>query len=317
MRRCQRPNRFERAFFGDRPFGRGGDEDEWRFQATPCRFFDQFGAVAGRIVLGQLADAERTGFKRESGGGKQQHDRADRRRYGRRSAQGGGDQGHEAGALAVGRGADPPAIDVRAGKHQHRWAKQGRDQDREDDHERQGPGKRSKQGAGHDEQGDDHREHQRAAGEDDRAGRGAAGRPGCSDRVRPRGKLLAKAGDHQERVVHPQGQAQHRADDERDRADVEEAGEDRQQAARGKHRQGAKAERDRRRHRGAENQQQHDQQHRQRYQLGVLGAGDRLVLDRSREGGDARLVGANRRLDGFLEVLVEQREPSRPLLRCC
>ena len=49
----------------------------------------------------------------------------------------------------------------------------------------------------------------------------------------PLGELLAEARDHQQGVVDPERQPHHRADGEREGVDVEPAGEDVEQAARG------------------------------------------------------------------------------------
>ena len=59
------------------------------------------------------------------------------------------------------------------------------------------------------------------------------------------------------------------------------------------------------RDRGAEDEQQDDQQEGQRDQLAALGGVDRLVLDRPREGREARLGGADRRVDAFTEDLFD------------
>ena len=121
--------------------------------------------------------------------------------------------------------------------------------------------------------------------------------------------LLAEARDHQEGVVHPQRQAHHRTDGQRQGADVEPVGEDREQAARGEDRDGAEAERDRCRHRRAEDEQKDDQKDRQGNQLGPLATADRLVLDRAQERGEAGLRGANRRVDRFFEDTIDQGHP--------
>ena len=176
-------------------------------------------------------------------------------------------------------------------------ADQGGDENRQHHHQRQRPGQRCEQRPRDHEQGDDHREHERAAGEDRGAPGGAPGRPGGVDGAGAGGQLLAEARDHQQRVVDAEGQAHHRADGERHRVDAEPVGEDREQPARAEDRDRAEAEWDQRRDRRAKDEQEDDQQDRHRDQLSALEGVDRFVLNLLRSGGKARLGGADRCVD--------------------
>jgi hypothetical protein len=91
------------------------------------------------------------------------------------------------------------------------------------------------------------------------------------------------------------------------RVDVEPAGEEVEDPARGDHRDRAEGKRDRRRDRRAEDEQQDDQQERQRQQLTALGGLDRLVLDRPREAREPGLGRRHRSVDLRFERFVEER----------
>jgi len=121
------------------------------------------------------------------------------------------------------------------------------------------------------------------------------------DRLRPGRQLLAEAGDHQQGVVHPQGEPDHRADGEGEGVDREPRGEEVEDAARGEHGDRAEDERDQRRDRRAEDEQQDDEEDRQRDQLAVLGRVDGFLLQRSRQGRVAGLGRRHRRLHVFFQ----------------
>ena len=124
-------------------------------------------------------------------------------------------------------------------------------------------------------------------------------------RVEAGGELLAEAGDDQERVVDPERQPHHRADDERDRIDRHHRAEQDQDTATGDHGEGAERERDRRRDDRPEDEQEDDQEQRHGEQLGPLGRVHRLFLQGPGHRREAGLGRPQRRVDVFFEDPVE------------
>ena len=255
------------------------DDDERRFEAGARDAGQGFAVAARRVPAAQLRRAGRAGLQAERRRGQDEDDSADRDRDGHRSRERRVDDSHQTGRPAVRRGPDPPPIDPRAEQKQRRRPGDRGDQDAEDDHQRDRGGERCEQRAGHDEERDDHRKEQRAAGEGGGPARRVAGRDRRLQRFHAGGQFLSKARDHQERVIHPQGEAHHRADGQRQRIDVEPMGEDDEDASGAEDDQRAEGERDRRRDRRAEDEKQDDQQDRQRDQLAALTGRDRFVLD--------------------------------------
>jgi hypothetical protein len=289
---------------GDRTVVGGGDNHERCLESRSDRPVDQFRVLAGGSVLGKLVGAWRPQLEADGRRRQEQHDRADDQRDQHRPLQRRGDDRHQARPLVHGR-ADPPAVDGRADQEEQGGTDDGGDDDAEDHHHRHRPGQRGEQWARHDEQGDDHRDQQRAAGEHRGAARGAAGTQGGVERLCSGRQLLAEAGDHQQRVIHPQSQAHHRADGQGEGVDVEPAGEEVEDPPRGDHGHRAEGERDRGGDRRSEDEQEDDQQERDRQQLAALAGGDRFVLDRPREAGVAGLRGPDRSMDLLLEGAVD------------
>ena len=128
----------------------------------------------------------------------------------------------------------------------------------------------------------------------------------ASQGVAPR-QLLAKAGDDEQRVVDAQGEAHHRADDDREGFDRHHGVEQDEDSAPGEDGQGTEGERDRRRHQRAEDQQEDDQEQRHGDQLSALGRLQRFGLQRSRDAGVARLDRFQRRVDARLQGAFERR----------
>ena len=120
-------------------------------------------------------------------------------------------------------------------------------------------------------------------------------------RVEPRLELLAEAGDDQQRVVDPERQAHHRADDERDRVDRHHRAEQDEDPPAGDDGEGAEGERYRGRDDRAEDEQEDDQEQRHGEQLGALGRVDRLFLQGTGDGRETGLRRPQRRVDVLFE----------------
>ena len=261
-------------------------------QPGPTALIDRFGALPGRAGARQLLNSGSAGVEGEGGGGEQrQRDRDQHRRQGG-PAQGGVGGGGDAGAAATGPpGADRARVDPLA--EQREKGRQGdpgdRDGDRGDDDER--GRQREQQRPRLQERGEEDRGEEHRAREHSRATRGP---PGCPRRLPGRGparQLLAEAGDDEERVVDPEGEAHHRADDHREGFDRHEGVEQDEDAAAGEHGEGAEGERDQGGDERAEDEQQDDQEQRRGDQLGALGRRQRFGLQGPR---DACIAGLDR-----------------------
>ncbi len=120
-------------------------------------------------------------------------------------------------------------------------------------------------------------------------------------------ELFAEAGDDEQRVVDPQRQAHHRADDHREGFDRHHRVEEDEDAATGDDGERAEGQRDRGRHDRAEDEQEDDEQKRRRDQLGALGRSQRFLLQGARDAGVTGLDRFDRRVDPFCEGAFERR----------
>ena len=185
----------------------------------------------GRGSAGPVFSAERR--RRRGAGPRAPIAIADRRR----AAQRGADEGHQPRAAAARRPADPPAVDVGAEQGEHRrarrWSRRATLRTTTSatvpaSEASSEPGTMKKATSIESSRVLPAKTVVRPAVRRVRA-RGL-------ERLGPRRQLLAEARDHQQRVVDPQRQAHHRADGEREGVDVEPAGEDVEQPARGERR---------------------------------------------------------------------------------
>ena len=183
-----------------------------------------------------------------------------------------------------------------------------RDADRSDDDERRR--QREEQRPRLQERREEDRGEERRPGEQRRPARGAPRDPCRLPRRGPPRQLLAKAGDDEQRVVDPEGEAHHRADDDREGFDRHHGVEQDEDSTPGEDGEGAEGKRDRRRHQRAEDQQEDDQEQRHGDQLGALGCTQRFGLQSARDAGVARLDRLHRRVDVSPQGAFERRHGS-------
>ncbi len=287
-----------------RPFGGGREEHERRFPAGPDGGVYFFRILPRLVGGGQLVDPGSGGGEANRGGGQEQQRDGDqdRREAGAAQRRGGHRGDPRVGAA---RAADRPRIDLCA--EQRQQPRQGADGD-DDAEDRRDPDrhrKRQQQRAGLDvgrqRQGREQRRARRDRGPTRR-------RPAALRRivgVEAGGELLAEARDDQERVVDPERQPHHRADDERDRVDRHHRAEQDEDAAAGDHSEGAERERDRRSDDRPEDEQEDDQEQRHREQLGALSRVHRFFLQGPGHRREAGLGRPQWRMDVLFEDPVE------------
>ena len=313
IRRCQRVSAASRSGSVIGPLSVAATTTNGRFEAGPDRAGEQFAVGAGRVAL-RRAGSGSAGPSSAPGPGPASTSTtapiAIATGSGRRSAR--GDEAHHARASP--RAPAPSCQRSRFGPSRVRTA---------------GPAIVATSDAEHDDERRRSPPARRAASRARRRRRPASRAAGCCRRTRSCGpavrrvtaarvdrlgavrQLFAEARDHQQGVVDPERQPHHRADRQREGVDVEPVGEDVEQAARAGDGHRAEDERDRRGDRRAEDEQEDDQEDRQGDQLAALGGGDRLVLDRPREGRVAGLGRPDRRVDLLGEDRVRARRPSR------
>ena len=183
--------------------------------------------------------------------------------------------------------------------HQHRQHRDGANRDggdhdrRADAHapdERDAGGEQARNRDDDNRTGSDHRRSCRRVGHARRAGHAV-----------PRRELLSVAADDQQRVVDPGAHAEHQAECRRDAGEVDEAGAEREQHQPAGERDARAREGEQHRSRRAQHEREHDDRHREAYELadrhlGLLG----LVDDR------AVAVGLDARPPGDLRCVLER-----------
>ena len=291
---------------GDRALFGGGDEDERRLPAGADRSVDRLGALPRLVGARQLVDP------RGAGGEAEQRQDQEQQRHGDEA---GGERG--VAQRRPGRGGDgrpsprtrrrpdPPGVDPRPEQAQQGGNGDGRDHDADHGHHSGRGGQREQQRAGLQEGGVDEGDDQGHAGEERRAPGAGPGPRRRHPGVRIPLQLLAEAGDDQQRVVDPESQAHHRADDEGESVDRHRSREQSEDAAPGEDGEGAEGERDRRRYDRAEDEQQNQDQQRRRQQLGPLGRAERFLLQGAGDGGEPRLGGNDRRTNAGLQGVFQ------------